>query len=197
MAVKCGDHGLVAVLDLLRVHAGHKEGIVADNLGGTELVDLIRQLPLRLHLSHQKIACADIGNGNTEPLVDIDDAHQVVVLRLIQRLGAGNGSGGDDTDDLSLNQPLGQLRVLHLLCDRYFIALLDQPVQIIFKRMVRNAAHRRPFLQPAFFSCQGNLQFLGDGQRVFKKHLIKISQPVKQDTVRVLFLGFQIMDHHW
>ena len=58
-------------------------------------------------------------------------------------------------------------------------------------------SHRRPFLQPAFFSCQGNLQFLGDGQRVFKKHLIKISQPVKQDTVRVLFLGFQIMDHHW
>ena len=197
MAVKGRYDCLIPVLDLLGVHTGYEKCIVADNFRRAEFVDLIRQFPFRRHFSHQEVACTDVGNGNAEPLVDINDSHQIVVLRLIQCLGAGDGSGGDDTDNLSFYQSLGLFGVFHLLRNSYLVALLDQPVQIVIKRMVGNAAHGRPFLQAAFFSCQSNLQFLRDGERIFKKHLIKIPQPVKQDTVRVLLLGFQIMDHHW
>ena len=63
--------------------------------------------------------------------------------------------------------------------------------------MVRNAAHWCALLHAAVFSGQRQFQFFGHQFGILKKHLVEISQPVKQDTVFIFFLRLQILLHHW
>ena len=128
VAVQSGDRHVVAVLQLLDVHPGHIEGVVANDFRGRKLIDLVEQLPVRGHLGHQEIPGADVGRGHTVAAVRAHDAHQVVVLGLIQSLGAGDGTRRHHPDDLPLHQALGLLGVLHLLGDGHLVALLHQAV---------------------------------------------------------------------
>ncbi len=56
--------------------------------------------------------------------------------------------------------------------------------------MVGDAAHGCPLVQPALLAGQGHIQLLGRGDGVVKEHFIKISQPVKQNTVFIFLFVF-------
>ena len=62
--------------------------------------------------------------------------------------------------------------------------------------MIRNAAHRCPFLKAAGFSRQGKFQFLACFDRIVKEHLIKITETIEKNTILILFFGLQILLHH-
>ena len=187
---------MVAVFQFLYVHAGDVKGVVADNLGGGKLVNLVKQLPVRIHLRHQKISGADVGGRHAVAPIGTHNPHEVIIFRLVQSLGAGNRSWSHHPDHLTLHQTFSQLRVLHLLRDGYLVALVDQLVQIGIHRMERDAAHGRPLRKAALLPRQRNLQFSGCRLGILKKHLIKIPQAVEQDTVGILLLGLHVVAHH-
>ncbi len=121
-----------------------------------------------------------------------------VVAPLLQHGGGHHRAGGDDADDVPVHQPLGQGRILHLLADGHLVALGDQPGDVGVGAVVGHAAHggalrRRLAPVPA---GQGQLQLLGYQLGVLVEHLVKITQPEKQNTVRVQLLHAQILLHH-
>ena len=116
---------------------------------------LVQKLPLRLHLRDEEIPGGDVAGGDAEAVPQVDDAHEEIILRLVQGLAAGEGSGGHHPDHLPPHQPLGQLGILHLLGDGHLVALLHQLGQVGFHRMVGDAAHGRPLLEAALLPCEG------------------------------------------
>ena len=62
--------------------------------------------------------------------------------------------------------------------------------------MEGHAAHGRALRQAALLPGERNFQLLRYGQRIVKKHLVKVSQTVEQNTVRILFLGLHVVLHH-
>ena len=62
--------------------------------------------------------------------------------------------------------------------------------------MIRDPAHGRPLLLAAVLPCQCDFQFPGRCQGILKKHFIKVSKTVKEDTVRILLFGFHVLLHH-
>ena len=179
------------------IQSRHFQSLVADQLGGGEFVDLIQKGPFRIYFCNKKIAGCAVNRRYSITVPCIDNRHQVVVPCLVQRLGAGDGSRCDDADHLPLYDPLGGLWILHLLGDGHLIALLHQAGQVAFHRMIGNAAHGGPLRKPAVLTGQRQLQLLGGGLRVLEKHLVKIPETVKQDTVFVLLFRLQVLGHHW
>ena len=160
VAVQGGNRHIVAVFQLINVHPRHVKGVVADDLRRRKLIDLIKKLPAGVNLRHQELPGRDIRCGNSVLSIHVHNAHEVVVLRLIQSLGAGDGARGHHPDHLPLHQPLGQLGILHLLRDGHLVAVLDQAVEIGVHRMVGHAAHGRPLRQAALLPGQRDLQNL-------------------------------------
>ena len=121
-----------------------------------------------------------------------------VVAPLLQHGGGHHRAGGDDADDVPVHQPLGQGGVLHLLADGHLVALGDQPGDVGVGAVVGHAAHGgalRLRLAPVP-AGQGQLQLLGYQLGVLVEHLVKITQPEKQNTVRVQLLHAQVLLHH-
>ena len=76
------------------------------------------------------------------------------------------------------------------------MSVAHQTVEISVYGMIRNAAHGGTLIQSAVFSCQRQFQFLGYQLCILKKHLVKVTQTIKKDTVFVLFLCLHILLHH-
>ena len=159
-AVQGRNNHLIAVFQLVHIHARHVKGIVADNLRRGKFVDFVKQFPVRIHLSHHEIPGTDIRGGYSVDSIHIYNSHQVIVLCLIQHLGAGYGSRSHHPDYLTLHQALGLPGILHLLCYSDLISLLDQAVQVGIQCVKRHPAHRCPLRKTAVLSCKGYLQFL-------------------------------------
>ena len=164
---------------VLKVHTADSKRLVADNLRRRKLRDLVHELGSRIHLGHQVISGADVGYGNPVAVRHADNAHDIIVFRLIQRQGADIRAGSHHPDYLPAHDSLGGFRVLHLLADGHLKALGHQLVQIGIRRVIGNPAHGSPLLKAAVLSGQSDLQGLGGFQGIVKKHLIKITQPVK------------------
>ena len=196
MAVQSGYDDLIPVFQFIQVYPRHIKCIVADDLRGRKFIDLIKQLPVRIHFCNQKFSRTDICGGNTVAAVHIDNSHQVIIFRLIQSLSAGNGARRYHPDNLSLYKPFCLFWVFHLLCNGYLKTLLNQTVQIGIHCMIGNSAHGGAFLKATFLSGQRNLQCFGSCQGIIEKHFVKIAQTVKQDTVRIFFFCLHVMLHH-
>ena len=78
---------------------------------------------------------------------------------------------------------LASLRVFHLVADGHAVALLDQPRDVAFGRVVRHAAHGdgRAFFLVARGERDFQLARGDDG--VFEEQLVEIAQPEHQQRV--------------
>ena len=95
-----------------------------------------------------ELAGGDIHVGHAGALPGSRYGRQVVILVRAQQVRVGGGAGRDDAGDLALHQLLRHRRIFHLVADGDAVALLNQPRDIAFGRMVGHAAHgdgRRPF----------------------------------------------------
>ena len=184
------------VLKVLDIYAAHPEGFVADDLGGDVAADLIHHLARILRLGDKAVAGADIGDSAAKAALQVDNGHQVIVTALIQGPRVQVGSRRDHADDLAPDQPLGQLRVLHLLADGHLVAALHQTVDVAFGGVVGNAAHGGALGKAAVLAGQGDLQLFGDQKGIVKEHLVKIAQAVEQYAVLIFFFCFQVLLHH-
>ncbi len=78
-----------------------------------------------------------------------------------------------------MDDPPCMLWIFDLFTDGDFISFFYELVQVTFYRMIRHAAHRRPFFQTAVFTCQRQLQFFGRFDCIVIKHFVKIAQSIK------------------
>ena len=171
--------------------------IVGNDLPGADALNLIHQLLFRVlhHMGH-KLAGAHVRPCQRGSLAEEGDTEHIAVVFLVQHGGIHHRAGGDDADHVPLHQSLAQGRVSKLLADGHLVALFDQPGDISAGGVVGNAAHGRTFAQAATFARQHQFQLFGHQLGVLKKHLVKIAQPEKQDTVLMLLLDVQILLHH-
>ncbi len=63
-------------------------------------------------------------------------------------------------------------------------------------RVVRHAAHGRALLKAAIPPRENDFQFPRGGDRILKKHLIKIPEPEEEQAVAMLLLEPEILAHH-
>ncbi len=98
--------------------------------------------------------------------------------------------------NVALDKSFRCCRVLHLLADCDLVALLYQARDIGFVAVVRNSAHRRAFLLPAFLACQGKLKLLRRGFRVIIEHLVKIAETEEKYSVLIPAFYIKILLHH-
>ena len=102
-------------------------------LGRVEPGDLVGQLGPRDAREHE-LAGRELDPGQAELAADLDDGGEEVGGLRVEQPVVGQRAGGDDADDLALDQPLGELRVLDLLADRRTLAGLDELGQVRIER---------------------------------------------------------------
>ena len=165
-----------------------------------QLVDQPRQ-PLRPgERRHLGLSGGDVRRAQSRRRVCQIHAAQIVAASRVQAGLVQHRTGGDGADDLPLHQPLGQGRVLHLLTDGHLVPLGDQPRDIPLGGVIRHAAHRDALLVGLALVLvpggQGQVQLLRRRPGVRPEHLVKITQPEKQQGVGVLLLLLHILPHH-
>ena len=74
------------VSHILRVNSADKKGIVADYLGRHIFVYLVHQFPPVFHFRQVIVAGSHIGNGKTDFIGHISNAHQIIIFCFFQRL---------------------------------------------------------------------------------------------------------------
>jgi len=159
----------------IQIHTAHIKSLIADDLRWREFINLIHQPAAVRKFRHKIISCRNICNGHSVPVCNIDNAHNIIILRLIQCLRIQVRSRSYDPHDLTLYDSLRLLWIFHLLTDCHFVSFGNQPVQISFHRMIRDSAHWGTFFLPTVFPGQCDLQFSGCSQCILKEHFIKIA----------------------
>ena len=143
-----------------------------------------------------QLSCGNIGHCQRHACRIGVNSADIIVFPFLKLGIVCDGSGRDDAHHIPFHQSDGILRILHLLTDHHFIALVHQLSDIAVGRMVGHTAHGRPLFQAAVSSGQGQLQLFGCLFGIVKKHLVKIAEPVKNQSVRILFFHFKILLHH-
>ena len=163
---------------------------------GAQLAQQFLVHPCPVNDRCKDLRSGQIGKAHTVfQFTDIQSA-QIVIPLLRQKRTFNDGSGRHDPDDLPLDQSLRQRGVLHLLTDGNLIAFLNQFSDVHIGGMERNTAHGSALLLTAVAPGQGQFQFARGSDRIVKKHLIKVPQPVKQQVVLILVLDFHVLLHH-
>ena len=63
--------------------------------------------------------------------------------------------------------------------------------------MERHAAHGRTLGKPAIPTRKSKFKLPTGNDSIVEKHLIKIAQPVKNQSVFILLFDFHVLLHHW
>ena len=196
MGVQRIDGYMLTVPQLRQIQAAHQKSLIADDLGRGVADDLVPDLLVRGQLRGQKLTGTDIRGRYAGTAAVIVDAENIIVPALFQGFHVQIGTGRDHPDNGPFDHAPGGLGILDLFTDGHLMAVGHQPGQIGIHRMIRHPAHGSPLRQAALLARQGQFQLTGDQFGVLKEHLIKVSQPVEQYTVRIFFFGLQIMLHH-
>jgi len=90
------------------------------------------------------------------------------------KTGVESGARGEDACDFAANDLFGELWVLHLLADGDPVALAEQAGDVVFRRVIRDAAHGRVALFVA--GGEGDLQLLRGGFSVVEEELVEVAE---------------------
>ena len=190
------DDQIEALLDEIRIRARDHKRLITHDLRWLEAAQLIEHLLHRAAGRRQKLTGRHIDAADAEARRIVEDAHEEVVFRLIEPLLGGQCSRCHHADDPSLHESLRKLRILELLRDGHLIARTHETRHIAVRRMKRDAAHRCPLRLSAVLPGQHQIQHRRRGLRILIEHLVEIADPIKEDAVRILLLGFEVLRHH-
>ena len=179
-----------------QIEPAHEKSVIAQELRGAVADDLVVELDSIRHLGDEKVAGGDIRGGDPDLPAGIKCAQDVVVFSFLQGVHVEVCTGSDDPDDLPAHDAFCRAWILHLFTDGDLVAVFHQPGQIAVDGVIGHPAHGCALGETAALAGQGQLQFAGHSDRVIKKHLIKIPQPVKKQAVGIIVFGAQIMLHH-
>ena len=141
------------------------------------------------------LASRHIGHGRCQITAFFMDINQVIIGLIRNGILIENRSRCDDLNNPALNQPSGRLRIFQLFAYCHTVPLLYEPVDVIFGRVIRNAAHGGPLFFPCVLTGQSQFQFMRCRNGIIIKHFIEISQPEKQDGILISSLYLLILIH--
>ena len=114
----------------------------------------------------------------------------------VEIAGIGERPRRDDAHHLAADDPLGLLRVFHLLADGHPVALLDQPGDVAVGGVMGHAAHRHGRTGGVLRSRgQGQVEGARRHQRVFVEELVEVAHAEQHERERILALGLEILPH--
>ena len=164
---------------------------------GAELPDEPRHTVLALEEGRRHMSRRNIRKRGAENVSAHIDRANVIVLLLVQQRGLRKRPRGNHADDVALDDPLGERRILKLLADGDLISASDKLADVALDGMIRNTAHRRTFLFPAVPARQREVQLSRGDLGIVKEHFVKVPEPVHEDILAVFVLDFKILLHHW
>ena len=139
----------------------------------------------------------ELDPGQAELAADLDDGRQVVGRLGVEQLVVGQRARRDDPDDLALDQPLGELRVLDLLADRRPLARPGRAWPGTTPAPgggTPPSARRRPLVLVAGRQRQAEQ---GRGALgVLAEHLVEVAHAEQQQGVGIAGLQLAILLHH-
>ena len=144
----------------------------------------------------EELAGRDIHEGAAESRRGRRDRGEPDVRRRIELCRVGDGAGGDNANDLALDETFRLFRIFDLIADRNPLIGTDEFGGVRLKLMVREAAHRDGVVGP--FAPRGQRQFqetagfLG----IFVEHLVEVAHAVQQDRVGMLLLQRLVLPQH-
>ena len=146
----------------------------------------------------EDLAGGDVAEGEPGTLRPGPERGEEVVLAVLEHVALDQRAGGDDADDLPIDQPLGLGGVLGLFADGDLVALGDQPRDVRLGGVVRHAAHGGTLglgLVPVA-GGQGQAQLLRGELGVLVEHLIEVAEAEEEEAIGVLGLDRQILLFH-
>ena len=146
--------------------------------------------------AHKHLSRGNVSKGKAYSLFLPAHGAQIVIPLVVQSRRVHNRSRSHHPNNLAANQTLCLGGVLRLLADCNAAPCIHKLNYIAVHRMKGNTAHGRSLFKTATLFCQGNVQNLSRLNSVLKKHLVKVAQPVHQDTVRIFVLCFAVLAHH-
>ena len=163
-----------------------------DAFAGVEPVEFGPELFRRSGFGDAEFAGADVEAGQCAAVAPGDEGRKIVVTGRIEQRVVDDRARGDDAGHLPLDDSLRQFGILHLLCDGDLDAGRDQPGEVIFQRVVGEAAHRHPLPLG-----EGKFEHRTHPFRVFEKLLVEVAEPEEQHRVRRdRRLRLAVLPHH-
>ena len=196
MSIQFCDGDLHAFFEIRNIDTADGKILIADDLRWHIFIDLVQTGTVGIHFCNKEIRRRHICDRQTVFVTVEKDAHNIIVLGLVQRHSIHIGARCYDTGHGTLYHALGFFWILDLFADSHFITSLYQACQIGLCCVIWHATHGSTFLKPTTFSGQSQFQFLGYDLSILKEHFIEITQTIKQDTVRIGILSLYVMLHH-
>ncbi len=166
------------------------------DLGGVEPGDLVEQFG-PADAGQREPAGGELDPGQAELAPDLDDRGQVVRDPGVEEGVLGQGPGRDHADDVPLDHPLGEPRVLNLLADGGADASLDELLEVGFERRMGEARHlggAGPLVLVA--GRDGQAEQLRGPLGIVAEHLVEVSHPEEQEGLGIASFQLAILLHH-
>ena len=181
-----------ATLDM--VQEGERFGV--EQLRRIGALQLRQQGLFFLELVDEEAAGADVHGAVTEAAAIVVDGGDQVVLPLAEQRLVGDGTRGDDANDLALHRPLAGGGIPHLLADGGRFAELYQLGEIPLDGVIGHPGHRDGAAGRLAALGQGDVEQLGGLAGVVVEELVEVTHAIEQQDLRVLGLESQILLHH-
>ena len=115
---------------------------------------------------------------------------------VVEQSGLYYCTGGNDSDNIAIDEALCGSRILRLLANDHLIALGYEPSDIALARVIGYSAHRRALVHAAVLAGQNKLELARNELCVVEEHLVKVSETVEKYSILMLRLYPQILLHH-
>ncbi len=148
----------------------------------------------------RKDAGRQIEPGKPHRASRLGDAGKVIMAARVEEALLGQGAGGDDAGDRPPHRPLAAAPprlggIFDLVADRDLEPGADQPREIGFGGVDRDAAHRDVGAVVPAALGQRDIERLRRGDRVVEEQLEKIPHPEEQQAAGVRLLDFEVLGH--
>ena len=174
--------------------------LVAHELGGMRRGQNVRKAGrpvLPLIFVEPELPRADVRPREPECVAVEADGSEIVGDFLVQDLLLHHGARGDHSHDVALQHAFRGRGVGELLAYRDAETRVDETADIVVHRVIRHSAHGgAPVLQAAVPSREGEIEHPRRGLRVVEKHLVKVPEPEKEQTIGIIGFDLEISLHH-
>ena len=187
--------------DFFHVFGKQRHIVVTDhfrNAQSQKKTDGVGQRVFRVSFEfrHGKFSRGDIRPRRGDAFFRFGNAGNIIILRFVEKRVFDERTCRNDTDHVAIHQPFACLRIGKLFADRHLFAERDEFRDIRIGGVERNTAHRRAFFQAAVLSRKREIEKRRHLDRVVEKHLVKIPEAVKQNTIFILLFHREVMLHH-
>ena len=168
-----------------------------EHLRGIESHELRARRRRVRRLARHELARRHVERGDAEFFAVRRERDEPMIFLSVESAVVEDDAGRHDADDLARNDPLRLRRIRHLLADGDFETLLEEPLNVRARRVIRHAGHGNRLALFFVFVARGQREIeraRGDG-RVVVEELVEISEPKEKERIGVLRFRLEELPH--